>query len=55
MVTVISFPEFVAVTPAPTKSIDSTAVERFEPSSLTVRSVPPPDPLDITSSAYFPI
>src|SRR5436190_1627660 len=43
IVTVIAGPP-VAVTPAPTKSIDVAAVERFVPSSLTVVRVPLPPP-----------
>ena len=60
IVTVIFSPlGFVAVTPAPTKSKETAAVERDEPSFLTVMSEPPPDPIDEErtvnfSSRYFP-
>ena len=52
-------PEFVAVTPEPTKSKEVAAVVKSEPSSLTVISEPPPPPADeemseIFSSRYLP-
>ena len=50
---------FVAVTPEPTKSKETAAVDKFDPSFLTIISLPPPDPIEEErtvsfSSKYFP-